>query len=407
MEFVNQVIFVSAFLLMFCVFAGVASSRIGAPLLLTFLGVGILFGEDGPIGIIFNDMKTAYLVASLSLAVILFDGGLRTPSNVFRAAFKPALVLSTVGVVITAAITGAFASWIMGFSLTQGMLIGAVLASTDAAAVFLLLHQKGAELAGRVRAVLEVESGLNDPMAVLLTIGLVELLLMPGAHSAWWYIGFFTWQMWMGAVAGFFGGRIMVWGMNRANLTSGLSPVVVLSGSVLIFSGTLLLHASGFLAVYLAGLVMGNADFRFKEFTRRFYDGIAWLCQIVMFLMIGLLVTPTQLLPQLVPALLIALVLTLLARPVATVACLLPFKFNWREQTLIAWVGLRGAVPIFLALIPALAGLDHDRTYFNLAFVVVVLSLILQGWSVFFVARALKLEVIKSDNHMENINKDL
>lgn len=393
MEHANQIIFISSFLLLLSVFIGTASSRIGAPLLLTFLVVGMLFGENGPGGIVFNDMHTAYLIGSMSLAVILFDGGLRTPLPTFRRVLAPAFALSTLGVLITAAIVGAFAAWVLNASLLYGLLFGAILASTDAAAVFLLLNQKGAVLKERLRATLEVESGINDPMAVLLTIGLVELLLHPGAHGWSWYVGLFLWQVACGGLLGWAGGGLLVVLMNRFRLAAGLYPVVMLAGSLLIFSGTHLLEGSGFLAVYLAGLVMGNASFRYKDFTRRFYDGIAWLCQIVMFLMIGLLVTPADLAAQLGSALMIALVLIFAARPAATVLCLLPWRFSWREQAFIAWVGLRGAVPIFLAIIPVLAGVDAGRIYFNIAFVVVALSLILQGWTVFLAARLLRLEV--------------
>lgn len=397
MELANQIIFISAFLLLFSVFAGLVSSRIGAPLLLTFLAVGMLFGEDGPGGIVFNDMPTAYLIASLSLAVILFDGGLRTGFPHFRLSLAPALSLATLGVVITAAIVGLFAAWLFEIPALYGLLFGAVLASTDAAAVFLLLHQKGVQLSERVRSVLDVESGLNDPMAVFLTIALVELLLMREAHGWLWFIGLFLQQMVIGVAVGYGGGKSLVWLTNRFRLAAGLYPVLTLAGSLVIYSGTALVEGSGFVAVYLAGLIMGNATFRYKDFTKRFYDGVAWLMQILMFIMIGLLVTPSHLAEHLVPALLMSLVLIFIARPIATFACLLPTDFNVREKTFMSWVGLRGAVPIFLAIIPALEGVDNSRIYFNIAFVVVVVSLVLQGWTVNAAAQLLRVKEPKTE----------
>lgn len=386
-----QIIFIISLLLTISVFAGLVSRRLGTPLLLTFLVIGTLFGEDGPGGIVFNDMQQAYMIGSLSLAVVLFDGGLRTPISIFRKSLWPAVSLSTLGVVITTGITAATAIYIFNLSWSMGLLLGAILASTDAAAVFLLLTKKNTDLKPSVKSLLEVESGINDPMAVFLTIICVEIIM--GRLTGGWpdYLTHFIWQMSVGIAIGYGGGRALAWLVNRLPLSTGLYPVLVLGGSLLIFSTTALLDASGFLAVYLAGLVLGNAHIRKKELITRFYDGIAWLAQITMFIMIGLLVTPSQLYPQLLPSAVIALSLIFIARPVAVAVCLLPFRYTWKETGFISWVGLRGAVPIFLAIIPTLEGLESDRTIFNVAFTVVLISLILQGWTVFPAARWLGL----------------
>ncbi len=403
MDFAHQIIFVGAFLLMFSVFAGMVSSRIGAPLLLAFLGAGMLFGEDGLVGIVFNDMQTAYLVTSLSLAVILFDGGLRTPMKSFRLVLAPASSLATFGVIITMLITGGFAAWLMQIPILYGLLFGAVLASTDAAAVFLLLYQQGVKLTDKIRSVLEVESGINDPMAILLVIALVEALLTPDTHGWMSFAGIFIRQLVIGGLVGYGGGKLLSLALNRIRLAAGLYPVLVLSSSLLVYSGAMLLEGSGFLAVYLAGLMMGNAAFPYKEFTKRFYDGMAWLAQIIMFLMIGLLVTPSDLPQQFAPSILIALVLIFIARPIATFVSLAPFRFNLREKLFISWVGLRGGVPIVLALIPALSEVDNSRVYFNTAFVVVVLSLVLQGWTILAAAKWLGLHEENKSNEPASV----
>jgi len=396
MDTAIQFIFIVSLLLSISIFAGIVSTRIGAPLLLVFLMVGMLSGENGPGGIVFNDMETAYVIGSLSLAVILFDGGLRTPMGLFRKSLWPAVSLSTVGVLLTAAVTSVFAVYLFGVDWMMGLLIGAILSSTDAAAVFLLLYQRGVKLKERVRATLEVESGINDPMAFFLTISLVEALLgYRGGGGGWHLVPVFFWHMGIGVVTGYAGGKVLGWLANRLPMTTGLYPILVLSGSLFIFSGTALIGGSGFLAVYLAGLVVGNTELRNHEIIIRFYDGIAWLAQMGMFIMIGLLVTPLQLWAQIVPACLMALALIFLARPIAVWLCLVPFNYSWQEKTFVSWVGLRGAVPIFLAIIPTLAGLETDRTIFNIAFVVVVISLVLQGWTVNFAARALKLTDIR------------
>jgi cell volume regulation protein A len=386
-------ILAGGFLVVLAVLVGQLSNRIGAPLLLVFLAIGMLAGEDGPLGIHFSDFSVTYQLGSLALAIILFDGGLRTPVANFRIAFGPSLALATAGVLITAAIAGVAASWLFGLSWIQGLLLGAIISSTDAAAVFVLLHQRGTELQRRVGATLETESGINDPMAVFLTVACIGVLRAGQAVPGWEVLGDFAREMIGGAVVGVAGGYALLWLINRAELAPGLYPILAAAGAIVIFAGAAQVHASGFLAVYLAGLVIGNNRHRARTMIDRVHDALAWLSQILLFLMLGLLVTPHDLLPDLGKALGVAAVLVLVARPVATVLCLTPFRMSWREQAFIAWVGLRGAVPIFLAIIPLLAGLPGASSFFNVAFVVVLVSLTLQGWTVVTAARLLHLEL--------------
>ncbi|MGE0080429.1 MAG: potassium/proton antiporter [Thiohalomonadaceae bacterium] len=393
MDLTNQIIAVAGILLLVSVFASVISSRVGMPLLLVFLLLGMLLGEGGPGGIHFHDVQVAHMVGSLALAIILFDGGLRTDAKTFRVGLRPALGLATIGVVITAAITGVFAAWLLDLGWLEGLLVGAIVGSTDAAAVFALLHSHGLELKRRVGATLEIESGSNDPVAIFLTVLVVEALATgttPTVLSLGWT---FVLQMGLGAAAGIVGGRVLARLINNTHLGAGLYPLAALAGGLAVFGLTSLAGGSGFLAVYLAGLLLGNRPLQASYNIHRFHDGMAWLSQIVLFLMLGLLVTPSALLEEAPAALAVAVLLMLVARPAAVLLCLAPFRFPWREQAYISWVGLRGAVPIVLAIIPLLAGLPEATTFFNVAFVVVLVSLVVQGWTVAPTARWLGLEV--------------
>jgi cell volume regulation protein A len=389
----HQLILLGAALVLLSIFAGLFSARFGAPLLLVFLGLGMLAGEDGPGGIQFNDFQAAYLIGSVALAVILFDGGLRAERDAVRRALLPALTLATVGVVVTAAIVGLVTVAAFGVSSPQGLLIGATVASTDAAAVVSLLHLRKLDIHARVSATLEVESGINDPMAVFLTVLLVELLFRAHAPIDAHALVLFATEMGGGAAIGVLGGYLLVWLVNRLDAASGLYPILALAGALCLFGGAQTVGASGFLAVYLAGLILGNRRHRASQVIDRFLDGFAWLSQIVLFLMLGLLVTPSALAPMLIPSLVVAAVLILVARPVAVALCLLPFRFSKRETLFIAWVGLRGAVPIYLAIIPVLAGAPGGSMFFSIAFIVVMVSLIVQGWTVAPLARLLKLDL--------------
>lgn len=389
----DHIILFAGALLVLSILASVASSRIGAPLLLVFLLLGMLFGEDGPGGIEFDDFGGAHLIASLGLAVILFDGGFRTHLDAIRAAWAPAAALATIGVVITVAVTGVAIIGLFGADPLDALLVGAVVASTDAAAVFLLLHQDSRELKRRVSATLEVESGANDPMAVFLTVTLVEAITSGGSGLSFLLVESFALQMGLGAALGLAGGFSLTLAVNRLELAPGLYPVFVVAAALLVFGGTQSLGGSGFLAVYVAGIVCGNRRLRASQLVRRFHDGIAWVSQIVMFLMLGLLATPTRLVPNLLVAGAVAGVLIFLARPLAVAVTLAPFRFSARERLFIAWVGLRGAVPLYLAIIPVLGGVPDGLRFFDIAFLVVLASLLLQGWTVPLLARRLGVEV--------------
>lgn len=392
MQAANELLFVGALLFVAAVLVSAWAFRVGAPLLLVFLVVGMLAGEDGPGGIRFDDYRATYLVGNIALAVILFDGGLRTRVASFALGFKPAFSLATLGVVVTAAITGAIAAWALDLSLLQGLLVGAIVGSTDAAAVFSLLRNQGIGLKQRVAAVLEIESGSNDPMAIFLTVALVALLASGAAPS--WQIGlFFLQQMGLGLVAGYAGGRLLAWGIDRIRLAEGLYPLLALAGGLFVFAATAYAGGSGFLAIYVAGIVLGNRPVHAAQDILSVHDGLAWLAQIVMFLVLGLLATPSELIAVAPAALLVAAGMIFVARPVAVWLSLLFYRAPAAEKLFISWVGLRGAVPIVLALFPLMAGLEKAHLYFDVAFFVVLISLVCQGWTITPLARRLKLEL--------------
>lgn len=403
LELTSKLIFGGALLALLCVLASVLSRRLGAPLLLVFLVLGMLAGEDGPGGIKFNDFSLAFLIGNLALAIIIFDGGLGTRKDTFRVSLGPSMVLATLGVLITAAITGFAAHWIMGLSWQEGLLIGAIVGSTDAAAVFGLLRSAGLDLKERVGATLEIESGTNDPMAIFLTISMVQLLVLHEAHPGWSLLVEFVRQIGLGLAVGFAAGWMLTVLLRELTLSASLYPLLALAGGLSIFGLTNILGGSGFLAIYIAGMLVGNKSLPYGNDIHRFHDGLAWLCQIGMLLMLGLLITPSHLPPIVVPAIAIALVLVFVARPVAVVLSLLPFHFPWREQAFISWCGLRGAVPIILALFPSLAGMENTVVYFELVFFVVLISLVLQGWTIAPVARWLKVKLpptVRDPDHL-------
>jgi potassium/hydrogen antiporter len=406
-ELGNHLILLGAFLLLLSIFVGLVSSRIGAPLLLAFLGLGIFFGEDGPGGIFFENYFAAYTIGSIALAIILFDGGLRTAIANFRMAAWPALLLATVGVAITAALTGLAAHLFLGLGWIESLLIGSIVGSTDAAAVFFLLNLHGLEIKPRTRSLLEIESAMNDPMAVFLTIACVELLVTGSSADPWHLALDFTLEIIGGAVLGVAAGFVLVGVINRLDLAAGLYPVFAMAFVLFTFGGAQVSGTSGFMAVYFAGLVVGNRRHRATQLINRFHDGLAWLAQMIMFVMLGLLVTPSDLLPNLIPSVLIAIFLVLIARPVAVVLCLLPFRFAWNEHGFVSWVGLRGAIAIFLGTIPVLAGVANASLYFEVAFVVVIVSLAIQGWTLAPAARLLDLELPPLPKTPQRIDVDL
>ncbi len=391
MFFVDQLILISALLTLAGILSSNLSPRIGVPVLVLFLAVGLLAGEDGPGNIAFDNASAAHTMGTFALALILFDGGLQTSLRSIKAVWKPASVLATYGVVGTAVITGAIASLILPLSIVEGLLLGAIVGSTDAAAVFSVLRNAGIQINQRLRSTLEIESASNDPMAIFLTISLLTYIQNPEV-SGWQMVGLFISQMGVGAAVGL----LIGWVVNRALaklklMTAGLYPVFVAMCGLLSFGLAANLNGSGFLAIFITGVMIGNKPFTYQRNTFLFMDGLAWLAQISMFVVLGLLVNPSELMSVWWQSLLIAAVLVVIARPLAVAPVVALFGFNRRETALISWVGLRGSVPIILAIFPLLYGLDHAEIIFDVVFFVVLLSATVQGTSLPFAARRLKL----------------
>lgn len=396
----GNILLIGAVLLFFSVIAGKAGFRFGVPVLLLFLGVGMLFGSDG-LGIQFNNPASAQFIGMIALSIILFSGGMDTKYSEIKPVAGQGVILATLGVVLTTAITGYFIYWITGIisdfstlTLTESLLMAAVMSSTDSASVFSILRSKRQGLKEQLRPMLELESGSNDPMAYMLTLLLIQIIQAPaGEVSLWYSAGMFLLQMSVGAIAGYLLGRLAVWMMNRLNVDNqSLYPILLLACVFFIFSVTELIKGNGYLAVYIAGLVVGNHKIQHKKSTATFFDGFTWLFQIVMFLTLGLLVNPRDLLPVAGLGLLVGIFMILFARPVSVFLCLAPFRrMSTKAKLYVSWVGLRGAVPIIFATYPLIAQVQYATLIFNVVFFITIVSLLTQGTTVSYMAKLLGL----------------
>ncbi len=381
----------AATLLLLSILLSKITNRLGVPSLLVFLGIGMLAGSDGIGGIYFDNSSLAQSMGALALCFILFSGGMDTSWKEIRPILGRGVLLATLGVLVTTALVGLFAVRFLRFSWLEGLLLGATISSTDAAAVFSLLRGRNIHLTGHVKPLIELESGSNDPMAVFLTVGILSLIQTPG-KSMFSLVPSFLLQMILGACFGYLGGRCLRGLINRLDLEfEGLYPVLTIAFVLLLYGGLHLIGGNGFLGVYIAGIVLGNSNFLRKKTLVLFHDGIAWLMQIVMFLILGLFVFPRDFGAVAVGGLALSLFLVFVARPLAVYLCLIRSEFNFREKAIIAWTGLRGAVPIVLAIYPVLAGHHKARLIFHLVFFVVLTSVLLQGTTIPLLARFLKV----------------
>ncbi|USZ14812.1 potassium/proton antiporter [Moraxella sp. FZFQ2102] len=384
---------VASILIFISIMTSTLSARLGVPLLLFFLAVGMLAGEEGVMGIQFADYNLANFIGQAALACILLDGGLRTSLHSFRVGLKPAVTLASWGVFATVAVLGVFATWLLGVDWRLGVLMAAIVGSTDAAAVFSLLRHGGVKLNDRVQATLEIESGANDPLAILLVTAMIALNLDPTSQGIGDLVLMLISQIGIGLISGLVAGWALSRLLPKVHLADGMYAILIMSAGMAIFGATNLLGGSGFLAVYLAGVVIGNTKVRATEHVLRVMDSFAWLSQAVLFVVLGLLVKPSSILEVWHYSLLIFLFLLFIARPFAVASSLLPFRFGFREISFISWVGLRGAVPITLAIIPVTMQVPGADLAFNITFGVVILSLLAQGTSIPMMSRLFRVWV--------------
>ncbi len=381
------------------ILAGKASSRFGIPALLLFLSVGMIFGSDG-FGIQFENIQIGKNIGTLALCIILFSGGLDTKINEIRPIIKQGVILATLGVFLTAFFTGILVWWILGMSmksagigLLTSFLLASTMSSTDSASVFSILRSKGLHLKNNLRPMLELESGSNDPMAYILVITLIEVIKLNAVPNYWIVALQVIVQLIIGALVGYGMGKLSVYLINQIKIgNDSLYPILVLTLCIFIFSLTYFVKGNGYLAVYVAGLTIGNGKFMHKRSSLKFFDGLAWLSQLIMFLTLGLLVNPRELVPIIVPGLIISFSMIFITRPLTVFLSLLPFrKMPFRDKTYVSWVGLRGAVPIIFAIFPLTEGVPHARLIFNIVFFCTLVSLLVQGTSLPIIAKWLKL----------------
>lgn len=407
MDWTADIVLVGAGLVVISILSSTFAFRFGTPLLVIFLGIGLIAGEDG-LGLVFNNAELAYFIGSLALAIILFDSGFGTRTQTLKRAAAPAFVMATVGVFLTTILVGIAARFLFDISWLHAFLMGAIVSSTDAAAVFFLLRTGGVKIYKRVRSMLEVESGSNDPMAIFLTILLIEMILTDSPINP--FISFlygFGMQMGLGMVVGFIGGYLIVEIVNRIKLEEALYSILVISTALCVFAITDHLGGSGFLAIYVAGIVAGNRAMRATATLRKHQQGMTWLAQIIMFLVLGLFVTPSEFGSVLIPSILLGLFLIVIGRPLAVLFCLLPFRLGTRIIAFNSWVGLRGAVSILLGILPAVMGVDNADMFINVAFIMVITSLIVQGWTIKPAAKWLKLIIPNENGPIERVEIEL
>lgn len=396
---IEIVLLVLSVLFFLSILAGKASSRFGVPALLLFLAVGMLFGSDG-LGLQFEDIHVAQNIGTVALCIILFSGGMDTSIKEIRPVIAQGVILATMGVFITAIITGLLIWWILGMTmqsagmgLLTSLLLASTMASTDSASVFSILRSRGLHLKNNLRPLLELESGSNDPMAYIMVITLIAIINSENPPNYWLAGGTLLLQLGIGAALGYFLGKLAVRVINNIRIgNDSLYPILVFTFCIFIFAASYFARGNGFLAVYIGGLVIGNSKFVHKRSCLNFFDGLAWMFQLIMFLTLGLLVNPHELVPIIVPGLIISFLMIFLSRPLTVFLCLLPFrKMPFRDKTYVSWVGLRGAVPIIFAIFPLVENVPHARLIFNIVFFCTLISLIVQGTSLPLIARWLNL----------------
>lgn len=387
-------------LFLLSIMAGKASSKFGVPALLLFLLVGMLCGSDG-LGIQFEDIYVAQTIGTVALCIILFSGGMDTKISEIKPVAAQGLVLATVGVALMSLITGVLVWFIMGLTmeaagigLMASLLLASTMSSTDSASVFAILRSKGLHLKNNLRPTLELESGSNDPMAYILVLVFMDIVKAGTTPSVWYVLGMIAMQLCIGLLAGFAFGKLAVWAINRIKIdNSSLYPILVFTFCIFIFSATYFMKGNGYLAVYVGGLIIGNSSFQHKRSTMGFFNGLTWLFQLLMFLTLGLLVNPHELLDVWLPGLIISVVMIFVSRPISVLLSLLPFrKIALRDKIYVSWCGLRGAVPIIFAILPLAADVPHARLIFNIVFFCTLVSLLVQGTSLPIVAKWLKLD---------------